>query len=130
TINVTAVNDAPTVTTTGTVLAYVENSGAVAVDAGVTPSDIDSPNLASATVTVSVNYANGQDVLAFTNQLGITGSWNVATGVMTLTGSTTVANYQAALRAVTYLNTSDTPNTLTRTMSFVVNDGALASAAA
>src|SRR5438477_4595295 len=102
-INRTPANATPFPYTTLFRSAYVENSGAVAVDAGVTPSDIDSPNLASATVSIPVNYASGQDVLGLTNQLGITGSWNVATGVMTLTGSTTVANYQAALRAVTYL---------------------------
>jgi hypothetical protein len=43
--------------------------------------------------------------------------------VLTLTGSATLANYQSALRSVTYLNTSDNPSTATRTVSFVVNDG-------
>ena len=42
---------------------------------------------------------------------------------MTLSGSETVANYQAALRAVKYQNTSDNPSTATRTVSFKVNDG-------
>jgi len=32
--------------------------------------------IAGATVTIGANYLNGQDVLAFTDQLGITGSWN------------------------------------------------------
>ncbi|NBR07493.1 MAG: hypothetical protein EBT92_17255, partial [Planctomycetes bacterium] len=35
----------------------------------------------------------------------------------------TLAQWEAALRAVTYTNTSQTPNTSTRTISFVVNDG-------
>ena len=46
-----------------------------------------------------------------------------ATGTMTLTGPDTLANYQAALQSVTYENTSGTPSTLTRTVSFTVNDG-------
>ena len=78
-------------------------------------------------MTVSSNYVNGQDTLAFTNQAGITGVWTPATGVLALSGSATVAQYQAALRSITYVNTSDAPNTSTRTVSFVVNDGALAS---
>ena len=123
------VNDAPVVTTSGTALTYTENAAATAVDPGLTASDPDSPNLASATVTISSNYAIGQDVLAFTNQLGITGSWSAATGVLALTGTTTVANYQSALRSVTYVNTSDDPSTLARTVSFVVNDATLASTA-
>ncbi|RCW63875.1 DUF4347 domain-containing protein, partial [Pseudorhodoferax soli] len=129
-ISVTAVNDAPVVTTTGTTLAYTENAAATAVDAGVTVSDADNTNLSGATVTVSANYVNGQDVLAFVNANGITGSWNAATGVLTLSGSATVANYQAALRSVTYTNTSDNPSTATRTVSFSVSDGALSSTAA
>src|SRR5690606_27747488 len=35
----------------------------------------------------------------------------------------TLAQWQEALRAVTYSNTSSTPNTANRTISFVVNDG-------
>ncbi len=54
------------------------------------------------------HFATGEDTLAFTNQNGITGSWNSGTGVLTLNGSATVANYQTALRSITYFNTSAT----------------------
>ncbi len=123
TINVTAVNDAPLITTTGSTLAYTENGAAAAVDGGLTLSDADNANLSSATVTISAGFAAGQDTLAFTDQNGISGSWNAGTGVLTLSGSATVANYQAALRSITYVNASDNPSTSTRTVSFVVNDG-------
>ena len=56
----------------------------------------------------------------------IAGSYNAATGVMTLTsagGTATVAQWQAALRAVQYANSSDNPSTASRTVSFTVNDG-------
>src|SRR5262249_17303803 len=69
------------------------------------------------------NCASGKDVLAFTNQLGITGNYNSGTGVLTLTGTTTVANYQTALRSVTYANSSDNPSTSPRTVTFTANDG-------
>jgi Ca2+-binding RTX toxin-like protein len=49
--------------------------------------------------------------------------------VLTLIGSASVANYQTALRTVTYTDTSETPNIANRTVSFVVNDGASNSAA-
>ncbi|WP_298622295.1 DUF4347 domain-containing protein, partial [uncultured Zoogloea sp.] len=124
------VNHVPTVTTTASALAYTENSGATLVDNVVTVSDSDGDSPVGATVSITSGFASGQDTLAFTDQSGITGSWNVATGVLTLSGSATVANYQAALRSVTYVNTSDQPVTATRTVSFAVNDGLGTSATA
>src|SRR5204863_508537 len=38
--------------------------------------------------------------------------------------TSSVANYQAALRSVTYFNSSDNPSTATRTISYQVDDGA------
>ena len=124
TVTVTSANKSPVVTATAAALSYTEGDGAVAVDPGVTVTDADSANLVGLTVTISGNYANGQDVLGFTNQNGITGSWVAATGVLTLSGSSSVANYQAALRSVTYDDTSFVPSTLARTITFVANDGA------
>src|SRR5205814_1714882 len=79
---------------------------------------------------VTANFACGQDTLSFTNvpaTMGnIAGSYNAATGVMTLTsagGTATLAQWQAALRAVQYANSSDNPSTSARTVSFAVNDG-------
>ncbi len=46
------------------------------------------------------------------------------TGTLDLTGSDTVANYQAALASITFYETGDNPTT-SRTVSFLVNDGAL-----
>ena len=129
-LTINAVNDAAVVTTTGSTLAYTENAAATAIDPAVTVTDVDSANMTGAIVTISANYVNGQDVLAFTNQLGITGSWNSSTGQLTLSGTTTKANYQTALRSITYDNSSDDPSTATRTVSFVVNDGAVNSTAA
>jgi hypothetical protein len=122
-ITVNAVNDAPVVTTTAGSLAYTENDLPTAIDPGLTVTDADNANLTGATVAITGNFATGQDVLGFTNQLGITGNYNAGTGVLTLTGTTTVANYQTALRSVTYQNTSDNPSTAPRTVTFTANDG-------
>jgi hypothetical protein len=53
----------------------------------------------------------------------ITGTWDAGTGTLTLSGTDTVANYQAVLRSVTYTNSSATPNMATRTVSFTASDG-------
>ena len=92
--------------------------------------DTDSANLASATVTISAGYVSTEDVLSFTNANGITGSWDSTNGVLALSGSATLATYQAALESVKYQNTNtDNPNTSNRTISWVVNDGTSGSAA-
>ena len=128
-ITITEVNDAPTITAGGT-LSYTENDPAAVIDNTIVVTDGDSPNLASATVQITANYVNGEDVLSFINTAAITGNFNAATGTLTLTGTTTIANYQAALRAVRYNNTSENPSTAPRTVSWIVNDGALPSTAA
>jgi hypothetical protein len=74
-------------------------------------------------MSITGNFATAEDVLAFTAQNGITGSFDAATGVLTLTGSATVASYQVALRSVTYANTNAAPSTATRTLSIVASDG-------
>jgi hypothetical protein len=123
TVTVSGVNDAPVVTTSVGTLAYTENQAATAVDPALTVSDVDNTHLTGATVQINANYVNGQDVLAFTDQLGITGTWNAGNATLTLSGTATVADYQTALRSITYVNTSDAPSTSTRQVSFVVNDG-------
>ncbi|MCS4009047.1 putative thioesterase [Bradyrhizobium elkanii USDA 61] len=122
TINVTPVNDPPVVTA-GHTLNYTENQAATAFDPAIIVSDVDNATLTGATVQITGNYANGQDVLAFTSQNGITGSFNAGTGMLTLTGTASVADYQAALASVTYQNTSDNPSGLARTVTIIANDG-------
>ncbi len=122
-ITVTGVNDAPVVNANSGSLAYTENQVATAIDTALTLTDVDSVNLTGATVKITANFISGQDVLGFTTQNGITGIYNAATGIMTLTGSATVAQYQAALQSVTYFNSSDAPSALARTISYQVDDG-------
>lgn len=133
-ITVTAVNDAPLITTTGGTTAFVEGdnvaSTPVAVDAGLTVSDPDSAWLYGATVTITGNFQSAEDVLGFTSNpatMGdITSSYDSATGKLTLSSASgaSAAQWQAALRTVTYSNSSDNPVNANRTISFVVSDGA------
>ena len=90
--------------------------------------DTDDAFLESAAVQITTGFASGQDVLSFADTANITGSFSGDT--LTLTGHDTLANYQAALQAVKYRNTSEDPSGTDRTVSFVVNDGAVDSTAA
>jgi hypothetical protein len=122
-----SVNDAPALPGIEVgAIAYTENDPATAITSTIRATDVDSANLTGATVSITTGYSNGQDVLSFADQLGITGNFNAATGRLTLTGSATPADYQTALRAVKYANTSVSPSTATRAVSFQVNDGAAA----
>ena len=116
-------NDAPVLDTTEPALSYAENAGPVAVDPGITASDADSPTLAGASVQITENLVPGEDELAFTDQNGITGFYDEETNVLFLTGSASVADYEAALRSVTYANDSENPSPATRTVSFRIDDG-------
>ncbi len=123
-VNVAAVNDAPVLSAIeGTNIAYTENDSATAITSSLSIADIDDTNIDSAVVQITGNYQNGMDVLAFVDQNGITGSFDSGTGALTLSGSAALADYQAAIRSVTYANTSESPDESTRTLSITVNDG-------
>lgn len=129
TITVNAANDAPIVTTSAGNLSYTENDAATAIDPALTVTDVDDTDLEGATVAITSGFLAAQDTLGFTNQNGITGNYNSGTGVLTLTGTSSVANYQTALRSVTYANSSDNP-TASRTVTFIADDGSSTSAPA
>ena len=98
TINITLVNIPPVLGgIEGSTLAYTEGDGAVNITSTITATDADNANLASAVITISANYQNGEDVLSFTNTASITGSWNASTGQLSLSGSATIASYRTAL---------------------------------
>ncbi|WP_374590204.1 DUF4347 domain-containing protein [Aquabacterium sp.] len=123
-------NQAPTATLGASNLNYTENAGALALDSAATLTDADNSTLQGATVQITGNYVSSEDVLAFTNALGITGSWNASTGTLTLSGVALVSSYQTALRSITYTNTSDNPSAAVRTVSVSVTDGQLGSGVA
>ena len=127
TIAITAVNDAP-VLAGPSALTYTENAAATEINTVLAISDLDHTALTSATVTLTT-FVAGQDALSFTNVAAMMGNIAIATnanGVLTLTSASataTVAQWQAALRAVKYANSSDAPTTTQRSVTFVVNDG-------
>ena len=123
----------PVVTPSAGSSTYSNGNGLpVQVDASLTLTDPDSASLSHATVSLTGgSFRSGEDVLAFVNTNSalygnIVSSWNASTGVLTLTSSgslATVAQWEAALRAVTYHDSSTMPYQGDRTITFVVNDG-------
>jgi VCBS repeat-containing protein len=103
-------------------LPYIAGTPPVTITSTLTVSSADATTLAGGTVTISSGLVSSDDSLGFTNANGITGNYNSSTGVLTLTGTASLANYQAALRSVTYHDLGTTPAG-TRTISFQVNDG-------
>jgi autotransporter-associated beta strand protein len=122
-ITVASVNDAPVLTPSAGNATYAVGGPAVAIDPGLTLTDLDSRSFTGAVVTIGGNFTAGQDVLAFVNQYGISGNYNAASGTLTLSGAASLIAYQTALRSVAYVNSSATPNTAPRTITFRVNDG-------
>ena len=96
------VHVAPTVTAGGTV-AFTGGSNAVALDAGLGLSDLDSGGLLNGGTVSIVGFVAG-DILSV-NTAGvpdIIANYNTTTGTLTLSGSDTLADYQAALDSVSY----------------------------
>jgi VCBS repeat-containing protein len=113
----------PRVSLADTPLDYIENDPPLVIDPGLTVSDPDDANLAGAIVRIRGGFAPGEDELLFADQLGITGSYDPLTGVLTLSGTAPVADYQTALRAVAYRNTSEHPDTTDRLIEISADDG-------
>ena len=121
-ITVDPVKDLPEGAMQGAPLAYVENQGPVAIEFTLSVTDPDSLDLVGATVAITAGLA-AQDVLGFVNQNGIAGTYDAIAGVLMLTGTSSLLNYQAALRSVTYENGGDNPSGAPRNISFKVDDG-------
>jgi dienelactone hydrolase len=85
-------------------------------------SDPDGGNLASLTVTLTSPRTG--DVLA-ANTTGTTIAQSYSNGTLSLTGSDTLADYQAVLRTITYDNTGGGPSVASETAIVVANDGSL-----
>jgi len=122
-IFISRVNDAPVVTPSDGVTGYTEGDPATAVDLALTVGDVDDTNIEGGQVSISDGFEPGDELL-YTDQNGISGSYNSGTGELALTDTASVANYQAAVRSIEFRGTSDPPP-VTKTILFGVNDGEL-----
>ncbi len=110
----------PTLAAGGGTAGFTAGGPAVAVDNGLTITPGTDASLTGATVTI--NSPLSGDTLNFTTQNGISVVSNTG-GVLTLGGTSSVANYQAALRSVTFSNSTNT-STATRSFSIQADDTA------
>ena len=126
-ITVSAANAPPTLGGAGDTVGYIQAGAAVAIDGGLTVSDAADPIITDATVQIGAGFVAG-DQLSFTDQNGISGSYNPTSGILTLTGTEGVTAYQDALESVTFSSTSSDPTNggadPTRTVTWIVGNGA------
>jgi gliding motility-associated-like protein len=109
---------------TSTVTSVNYSSGEMIINNDITVADTDNTDIESATVSILSGFTTTEDILSFTSGTGITGSYDASVGVLSLSGSASLANYEIALRSVTYQNTNtDDRNTTPRSIVFQVNDG-------
>ena len=105
---------------------FTEGGGPVALaDSDAALADASASNLTSLTATIA-NSKDGslESLSADTSGTAITASYDSGSGVLTLYGSDSVANYLQVLKTVSYDNASQHPDTTDRTITFVANDGA------
>lgn len=124
---ITPANDAP-------VIDYMESEHQqyelgselpIKLTSAVTIRDADDIMLAGAEIGIRyINYEPGKELLVFKDTLNITGNFNPAAGILILSGNSSVANYQAALRNVkyNYINLNQV-NLRTVEVYFSVSDG-------
>ncbi|UHG98348.1 tandem-95 repeat protein [Pseudomonas sp. 7-41] len=130
TITVTAVNDAPVLGNASTNAfgdTYIEGKPGGYVAANLTVSDVDNNTLQSAKVTL-VNHLADDVLIADVSNTKIAVSYDKATGILTLSGEASTAEYQEVLRSVHFASESENPDPANRTLTITVNDGQLDSA--
>ena len=93
-------------------------------DTDVSITDPDSTTIQSARITIAINRQSGDALIAGALPPGITASrYNPFTGVITLSGAASRADYQTALHQVVFDTTSI--STADRIIQVTVNDGTL-----
>ena len=71
-------------------------------------------------IYIYTGYNPNQDSLTFTPMFGITGSWSSATGVLTLSGVATTAQYELAIKSITYCSKNASLISGPRTIFYVL----------
>ena len=119
TISAEAAPTAPTLTASGST-SYSGNSAAVVVAPTLTLTADPGDTFTEAKVSIGNGFVSS-DRLEYSTIHGITGTYNTSTGILTLNGTGTAAQYQDVLRSVKYRNTvSLIGSSSTRTISFAI----------
>jgi VCBS repeat-containing protein len=134
TLTIAAVNDAPSLTLdldgahragAGNYFTeFTEGGPPVPIaDTDTVITDPDDSNIESASIAFFALLPG--DTLSISGSLpgGIASSYDPSTGILSLTGSASRADYQTALHQVVYSSTSEKPDQGSRLLSVTVNDG-------
>jgi gliding motility-associated-like protein len=122
-IKVIKVNDPPVISGDPDPLLYDDGDGTVVIDGTISITDVDNISLTGAKIQIKNNFDPTEDQIFFTDQLVITGSYNAAGAILTLSGTAALAAYATALSSITYTNSDPNPSQLTRRIQFRVFDG-------
>ena len=108
---------------------FVQGATGVDVVPDLTLSHVSGTNLSAATVTIDQTVALSEDELAVTvGTSGITQNFDASTGVLSLAGTASIAQWQTVLRTLQYSNNSATPTVGDRSISIVVSDNTIVGA--
>ncbi|MGH2547977.1 MAG: hypothetical protein ACRDHN_01190, partial [Thermomicrobiales bacterium] len=121
-IRVVAVNDPPRIQAPSDSVMFRENDAPTSLLPQVVINDVDSPLLSGAIIRIARNYQHGSDQLSFAPFGAIVGRWDSDIGALVLSGAATASAYQAALRSIMFVNTSEDPGTTIRTVEVAVFD--------
>ena len=132
TLQVQPINDAPNLDLDGVgagddyeTVFYI-NRAPVFIAPDLVLADVDDTTLTGATVRI-IDLRNERDELLTVDVSGAANirldSYVLETGVLTLKGVDSVANYQRVLRTIAYDNTLPQPDTADRHVTFTVSDG-------
>ena len=126
-------NDSSGATGTSYRTTYTENGVGVPIaDVDITIADADNTTLSSGTIVLT-NAQVGDVLTVGALPAGITATVNTSVAgqiTVTLSGTSSLLNYQTAIRAVTFSSTSENPSMLDRNVTVSVSDGKAATSAA
>ena len=126
-ISISPVNDPPVIVDLEQdVLQFIVGEGPGIISTEFEAIDVDSEMLTGAEIGFRrQNFVPEIDMLYFENTPGITGEYDEIAGILTLTGTATVEEYNAAIRSITYDNISEvfSSEEVIKTIYYTVNDG-------
>lgn len=101
---------------------YIENTPPLIITYDIIITD-DNTTLTSAIITIANNFEQGKDILDARPPPGISASFSANDGILSMSGTASLSDYDSALRSVSFHNLSEAPSLEIRTVSYTVNDG-------
>ncbi|WP_268799492.1 retention module-containing protein [Pseudomonas huanghezhanensis] len=103
---------------------FTEGDKGVPIVGDLRITDVDSPTVTGATVSLG-NPQAGDSVVVGSNNPAITVTTATVNGalVVTLSGAASAAQYEAVIKSITFSNSSEDPSAIDRNITITVNDG-------